>query len=70
MVSKTMKRADVVTLLTNHGCVSLRNSGGHEVFGCPCSQHRTSVPNHRTITAGVVRSIGKQMTCLPEGWLQ
>ena len=28
------------------------------------------MPDHREITAGVVRSISKQMACLPKGWLQ
>lgn len=70
MAFRPMKRVKVVAALKAHGCQPLRNSGGHEVFGCPCGKHRSPVPNHRTITAGVVRSIGMQMACLPEGWLQ
>ncbi|TDD54907.1 type II toxin-antitoxin system HicA family toxin [Saccharopolyspora elongata] len=65
-----MKRAGVVAALMSNGCEPLRNRGGHEVYMCPCRRHRTAVPNHRLITAGVCRSIGKQMACLPEGWLQ
>ena len=57
--------------LTEHGCVPLRDRGGHEVFGCGCaSSHTAPVPRHSTITAGVVASIEKQMSCLPEGWLK
>lgn len=70
MMFKPMKRAEVVTALEAEGCRQLSNKGPHEKFGCPCGEHTTSVPRHREITAGVVKSISKQMACLPEGWLQ
>jgi predicted RNA binding protein YcfA (HicA-like mRNA interferase family) len=69
-MSKPKRRTEVVTALRKNGCTSLRNVGGHEIWGCPCDKHIAPVPNHREITAGVIRSIRKQMDCLPEGWLK
>ena len=65
-----MKRRDVERALFAARCTSLRNRGGHEIWGCPCGQHTAPLPNHREITAGVVGAIIKQMSCLEEGWLQ
>ncbi|MQA64201.1 MAG: addiction module toxin, HicA family [Actinophytocola sp.] len=65
-----MKRTEVISALESNGCRSLRDRGGHEIYGCPCGKHSAPVPRHTEVTAGVVRSIGQQMTCLPKGWLQ
>jgi hypothetical protein len=70
VVFKPVKRRVVVAKLAEHGCTPLRNRGGHEVFGCGCGDHIAPVPNHTTITAGVVAGIEKQLACLPEGWLK
>jgi predicted RNA binding protein YcfA (HicA-like mRNA interferase family) len=70
MVFKPMRRRDVVAILAEYGCRPLRNVGGHEIYACPCGEHRTAVPNHKKVTAGVVASIGNQVACLPKGWLQ
>lgn len=64
------RRRYVVERLTASGCHSIRNKGGHQVWQCPCGKHLAPLPNHRTTTAGVVRSIQNQMACLPKGWLQ
>jgi hypothetical protein len=48
----------------------LRNTGRHEVWGCPCEKHSTAVPRHRTITAPVIKNIIGQLECLPRGWLE
>jgi len=69
-MTKPMKRREIERALIAAGCRPLRNRGGHEVWGCPCGQHTTALPNHRETTAGVVSSIIKQMPCLGEGWLQ
>ena len=70
-MAKEMKRRDVETALAAHGCFPIRSRGDHDVWGCPCDKkHKAPVPRHRNISAGVVREIGKQMACLPEGWLQ
>ena len=69
-MTKPMKRREVESALRKVGCVVLSDKGAHTKYGCPCGDHTTAVPRHVEITAGVVRSIGKQMACLPEGWLQ
>jgi predicted RNA binding protein YcfA (HicA-like mRNA interferase family) len=65
-----MKRRLVEQALRGVGCVSIRDRGDHEVWQCPCGQHVTALPWHKEITAGVVRSIEKQIACQPKGWLQ
>ena len=65
-----MSRRKVPAALVRHGCEVLRDTSGHTVFVCPCGHHRAPVPRHGTVTAGVVSSIGTQMACLAEGWLQ
>lgn len=69
-MTKPMRRRDVVAALLANGCRSLRNSGGHEVYGCPCGKHKAPLPRHNEITAGVIDSIRKMLPCLPKGWLQ
>lgn len=65
-----MSRRKVLSALVRHGYEVLRDTASHTVFVCPCGQHRAPVPRHGTITAGVVSSIGRQMACLEDGWLQ
>ena len=65
-----MKRADVSAALNSRGCRILRDTGNHTIWICPCGQHRAPLPRHKETSAGVVRSISRQMACLPEGWLQ
>jgi predicted RNA binding protein YcfA (HicA-like mRNA interferase family) len=70
VVFKPMKRRDVVKALESNGCTA-KGQGRHTVYVCPCGQHKAPVPaSHTTIIAGVVKSIGNQMACLKEGWLQ
>lgn len=65
-----MKRRDVINALESNEC-RVHGRGRHTVYVCPCGKHKAPVPaSHTTITAGVVKSIGSQMACLPEGWLQ
>jgi hypothetical protein len=42
------------------------------VWACPdtCGKHRTAMPRHSEISAGVVGAIMKDLACLEEGWLQ
>jgi predicted RNA binding protein YcfA (HicA-like mRNA interferase family) len=70
MVFKPMSRRAVVKTMKKIGCAVLRDTGGHTVYACPCGQHRAAVPRHRRISAGVVMSIGEQMRCPGERWLQ
>lgn len=67
---KGMKRREVEQALREQDCRSLRNRGGHEVWGCPCGSHTFALPNHPTTSPGVVRNAIKRLACLPEGWLQ
>jgi hypothetical protein len=69
-MSKPMRRRLVEQRLRANRCKPLRNTGRHEVWGCPCGQHIAPVPNHREITAGVVRDIEQKMACLRKGWLK
>lgn len=69
-MTKPQKRTQVVKILRDNGCQTLRNVGGHGIWGCPCGSHTAPLPNHREVTPGVVRSISKQMACLPKGWLK
>lgn len=51
----------MVRVLRAAGWTTLRDRGGHEIWGCPCGTHSTALPHHREISAGVVTSILKQM---------
>jgi len=66
---RPLSRRKVLAALARHGCVVLRDTGGHTVFVCPCGQRRAPVPRHGTVTAGVVSALGRQMEGLDEGWL-
>lgn len=68
-MAKAMKLRDVERMLRAHGCSVLSDRGSHTKWGCPCGAHTAPVPRHTVVSPGVVRSIGKRMACLPEGWL-
>ncbi|GAA3093709.1 hypothetical protein GCM10010464_66710 [Pseudonocardia yunnanensis] len=70
MVFKEMKRRDVEAVLLQQGCAVKSDRGDHTKWICPCGRHITLVPRHKHVSPGVVQSIGKQLACLPEGWLQ
>ena len=65
-----MKRRDVEKALKGIDAAVLREGGEHTIWICNCGQHKTALPRHSEITAGVVGSIGKQIACAPKGWLQ
>ena len=66
-----MKRRDVLKRLADAGVVWLREGGEHTLYVCTCGgEHKTAVPRHGEISAGVVGSIQKQIACAPKGWLQ
>lgn len=65
-----MKRRDVEQAMRAQGCSVLSERGPHTKWGCPCGAHTVPVPRHNVVSPGVVRSIGKRLACLPEGWLQ
>jgi hypothetical protein len=49
-MTKPQKRTQVVKTLRDNGCQTLRNVGGHEIWGCPCGSHTAPLPNHREVT--------------------
>lgn len=68
-----MKRRDLIRQIRDAAdaagleFISLRNSGGHEVFSL--DGLRIPVPNHREIAEGTVRSIQRQTAAkLGEEW--
>lgn len=68
---KAMRLRDVERALTKQGCQHIRTRGSHRIWTCPCGKHRASIaPQKGIVSPGVVRDTVKQMTCLPEGWLQ
>lgn len=69
-MAKAMKRRDVNRALTTNGCESVRDTGSHTHWVCPCGQHSADVPRHNIVSPGVVRDTIKRLACLPKGWLQ
>lgn len=70
---KPMTYRDLVRRLRAANCHPIRSGGRHEVWECPCGEHHAPVPNHgpgSKVTAGVVRSIIKQLPCLKNGAIQ
>jgi predicted RNA binding protein YcfA (HicA-like mRNA interferase family) len=69
-MGRALRKAEVVKALKQQGATKVREGANHEVWHCACGRHRTAVPRHRVVTAGVVANIVKQMECHREGWLQ
>lgn len=67
---RPMSKRRVIKALRLQQCRKLRDTGRHEVWGCPCDKHITAVPRHRQISKGVLRNIIDDLKCLPEGWLR
>ena len=65
-----MKLRELDAAMLAAGCTVLADRGPHTKWGCPCEAHTVPVPRHNLVSPGVVRSIGKRLACLPEGWLQ
>jgi len=65
---KPRSKRDLVRLLRRNGVVKVREDGDHEVWRIGNCQ--AYVPKHRTISAGVCRSIRDALApCLGEGWM-
>jgi hypothetical protein len=69
-VPTPMRLRVVVAALQAADCSQIRQGANHTVWRCPCGEHQTAVPRHNQITAGVVGSIIRQLSCLSKGWLQ
>ncbi len=56
-----MKLADLERYLRQRGCTFLREGGAHTVWLNPQTRRIASVPRHREIKEGTVRTICKQL---------
>ena len=68
-MTKPMKYRTLTRAMRVAGCELVRQGrGGHAVWRCPCGRHTAIVVRDRQVSGGVVRSIIRQLDCLPEGW--
>ena len=68
---KPVKYRALTRALREVGCELVRQGrGDHEIWRCPCGRHTAIVVQDSQVSAGVVRSIVKQLDCLPKGWLE
>jgi predicted RNA binding protein YcfA (HicA-like mRNA interferase family) len=56
-----MKRRDLVSHLTQHGCQLLREGGRHSVFWNPSKGTTSTVPRHREIQEFLARKICRDL---------
>lgn len=56
--------------MAKRDCKRIRRTGDHDIWECPCGHHSTAVPRHSQISPGSIRNIGRDLACLPEGWLR
>jgi hypothetical protein len=67
---KAMSTRQVVKARRRNECKLTGTDGPHDKWVCRCGKHSTAVPRHTETSAGVVRNIIRDLSCLPEGWLQ
>ncbi|PUB22239.1 HicA-like toxin of HicAB toxin-antitoxin system [Promicromonospora sp. AC04] len=65
-----MKYREIAKILKALGCTSRSGKGDHEVWTCPCGQHRAVVTKPGEVSPGIVRDLISKFTCLKKGWLQ
>jgi predicted RNA binding protein YcfA (HicA-like mRNA interferase family) len=56
-----MKRGDVIRHLRAAGCLSLRDTGRHEIYHNPATGMQSPVPRHGELDAKIVRKICKEL---------
>jgi predicted RNA binding protein YcfA (HicA-like mRNA interferase family) len=56
-----VKRRDLVSHLTAHGCRLLREGGGHSIFVHDETRKTSSVPRHNEIKNALARKICKDL---------
>jgi hypothetical protein len=59
----------LVRVLNAQLCMQIEERDHHQKWRCPCQNHFAILPKERKLTAGVVRSIVRDLSCLPDGWL-
>ena len=67
---KPMKYREIRKALLTAGCTYRNAKGDHEVWYCPCGNHKAVVNSASIVSPGVVGDITKKLACLNEGWLQ
>ena len=60
-----MKRRDLISHLTAHGCVLIREGAKHSWWGNPANNRRTAVPRHSEIDNMLARKICRDLS-VPE----
>lgn len=66
---KPQKYRDVIRFLKSQGWVFLRDAkGSHEIWGDPETGAYISIPNHKEISAGIIRQIIAVFPDAPQGW--
>ena len=64
-----MNRRDFEAHLGRHGCELHHNGGKHDVWWNPATGKRASIPRHRTLARGIVRSVCRTLEVpLPDGF--
>ncbi|MBI4617622.1 MAG: type II toxin-antitoxin system HicA family toxin [Planctomycetes bacterium] len=56
-----MKRIVLERYLRTHGCTFLRHGSGHDIWRSPDGTRQTSMPRHRVLARGTVRSLCRQL---------
>ncbi len=64
---KPIKRKELESILVRRSCARVHGAE-HDIW--TCGTCKVAVPRHQEISAGVLRTIMKNLTpCLGEGWL-
>jgi predicted RNA binding protein YcfA (HicA-like mRNA interferase family) len=67
-----MTAREVIRILLDHGCITLRQDGSHRRFMSPCGKCFTTVQIHKgkDIQRGTLGGIERDMApCLGKNWL-
>jgi len=60
-----MRKRDLERHLRDHGCRLERQGAGHEIWLNPANEQETTLPRHRDIKPGTVRSICRRLEIPP-----
>lgn len=57
-----MKRVDLITAITDEGCVLARSRGGHDIYRNVITGVQQPVPRHREIKEWLARTIIRKLS--------
>jgi len=57
-----MKRTDLISTITNEGCVLVRSRGGHDIYRNVITGAQQPVPRHREIKEWLARAIIRRLS--------